>query len=154
MHTSTPRLAVILTLIAFTASAAEVRQPSEQPTQVPLVLGGLSLGVAAVSGAFVLGNALQHAGGCAAGAALSPLFGGGGGCDGFAAGPLGLVSISALAFASAMFIVQYVVSKAPPVKQVKHATLFDRTDSDGRRATVPQPTRPAARTDVGFDFEF
>lgn len=137
MHTSPVRLAVIIfTLAAFTASATEVRRSSEQPTQVPLVVGGLSLGVAAVTGAFVLGNALRHAGGCSAGAALSPLFGGGGSCGEFAAGPLGLVSLSALAFASAMFIVQYVVSKPPPVK---HATLLGRTDSDG---------------DVGFGFEF
>lgn len=140
---------VLLSLIAFTASAAEVRRPSlAEPTQVPLVIGGVSLGLAAASGAVVLGNALQHAGGCSAGAAFAPLLGGGGGCDSFVAGPLGVIALSSLALAGAMFLVQFVLSTPPPAR---HASL---TDSEDRRALLPAAAKPTARTDVGWGFAF
>lgn len=151
MHTSTLRaLLAPVVLFSFTVSAAEVRRPSDEPTKVPLVVGGLFLGVAGVSGAIVLGQALQHAGGCSAAAAVGRFLGGGG-CDAFVAGPLGLVSLSALALSGVMFVLQYALSTPPP----RPALPAQPTDSEHRRSAAPSSSvRPFARTDVGFGIDF
>lgn len=138
--------------MAVSASATEPsvhRRP--EPSRVPLVVGGLSLGVAAVSGGLLLGSVISHQAGCAAGAALALLtLGRAGGCgENSAAAPLGLIALSALALSGVMFLIQFANSSTP---RSSKASLL--SDGQSRRAVLPPSLQPSGRTDLGWSFGF